>query len=354
MYTGGFCTFPVMNVTIDEFLKLRKDHAIVDVRSQGEFQQGHIRQAYNIPLLNNEERIAVGTDYKQKGKLEAIKTGFRLVGPRIIDIVEEVLKVATNHEMLVHCWRGGMRSANFSKFVAMVGVMTHILDGGYKAYRQKAIESFALPFQFTIIGGCTGSGKTEILSALQKVGEQVIDLEKLACHRGSAFGGLMLEPQPTTEQFQNNLFEEILKLDVRKRIWIEDESIAIGHIFLPDTFWQRMGSSPVIEVDVKKENRIKRLVQEYGHADPNEFLQAMEKITKRLGGQHFKAAKEKLDAGDMPAVMDILLTYYDKTYLNGLERKKQRIVNRYEWKGDDPTILVQELVEHMSLGKQAI
>jgi tRNA 2-selenouridine synthase len=332
-------------ITIDEFLKLRHELPSVDVRSEGEYAEGHIPGVVNIPLLNNQERIAVGTDYKRKGQLEAIKTGFRLVGPRLNDIIEAALRAASGNELLVHCWRGGMRSANFCRFVEMAGIRTRALQGGYKVYRHKAIESFASPFQFMVVGGCTGSGKSEILRALQLAGEQVIDLEQLANHKGSVFGGLMMPPQPTTEQFQNELHEEILKLDLSRRVWIEDESIAIGKIFLPDQLWRTMNASPVIEVQVSREERVNRLVKEYGPADKAAFLSAMEKISKRLGGQHFKAAGEKLAVGDMPAVMDILLTYYDKAYRNGLERKKERIVSRIAWDGKTPATIIDQLAE---------
>src|SRR6185436_6608628 len=193
-------------------------------------------------------RIAVGTDYKQHGQGEAIKTGFRLVGPRLLEIILEAEKVAPNKEMIVHCWRGGMRSANFCQFVKMDGMKTHQLKGGYKSYRQVALEYFKKPFSFVVVGGCTGSGKSEIIRALARKGEQVIDLEKLANHKGSVFGGLMQTPQPTTEQFQNNLFEEILEMDPNKRIWIEDESIAVGKIFLPNDLWQSMKTSKVVEM----------------------------------------------------------------------------------------------------------
>ncbi len=322
-----------MIVSIDDFFNLRANLPVVDVRSEGEFGMGHIKSAINIPLLNNAERAAVGTDYKQKGQQEAIKTGFRLVGPRLLDIIEATEKRAEKKEIIVHCWRGGMRSSNFCQFVGMAGIKTHQVKGGYKAYRLAALESFKKPFQFVIIGGCTGSGKSEILRALSKQGEQVIDLEKLANHKGSAFGGLMQPPQPTTEQFQNDLFEEILKLDVHKQIWIEDESIAVGKIFLPNQLWQTMCASPVVEVELDKPARIERLVNEYGRSDQEEFLKAMERITKRLGGQHFKAAKEKLLQRDMAATIDILLTYYDKAYRNGLEKKKSRIKTTMQWIG---------------------
>ncbi len=331
-----------MQIELTEFLQLRHQLPVVDVRSEGEFQEGHIRSALNIPLLNNEERIAVGTDYKQKGQAEAIKTGFRLVGPRLHDIIINAQQIS--NEIIVHCWRGGMRSSNFCQFVGMAGVKTHQLKGGYKVYRQYAVESFAKPFQFLVVGGSTGSGKSEILRSLSRKGEQIIDLEGLANHKGSAFGGLMMPAQPTTEQFQNELFEEISKLDINKRIWIEDESIAIGKIFLPQKLWDTMRTSSVVEVKVDKPVRVQRLVKEYGKANKDEFLQAMINITNKLGGQHFNTAKEKLLADDMFATIDILLTYYDKAYLRGLEKKKQRIKFESSWDGISSDSFAQELI----------
>lgn len=333
-----------MIITIDDFLKLRESVPVVDVRSEGEFEAGHIKGAVNIPLLNNTERVAVGTDYKQKGQHEAILTGFRLVGPRLMEMIIEAEKVAVKRELIVHCWRGGMRSSNFCQFVSMDGIKTHQLKGGYKAYRNAAYEMFKKPFQFVVMGGCTGSGKSEMLRALARHGEQVIDLEKLANHRGSAFGGLMQPPQPTTEQFQNDLFEEILRLDVNKRIWIEDESVYVGKVFLPSDFWHTINESPVVELELEKSARIERLVKEYGKADQMEFLNAMEKITKRLGGQHFKAAKEKLLAGDMASTIDILLTYYDKAYRNGLEKKKDRIKAAIRWDGKNVDAVINNAI----------
>lgn len=337
-----------MTISLEDFFVLRSQLPVVDVRSEGEYAQGHIRDAVNIPLLNNQERVVVGTTYKQQGQLEAIKAGFNLVGPRLGEIIEETLRVVRyrgSNDTLVHCWRGGMRSANFCRFVEMVGIKTRTLEGGYKSYRQRAVESFSLPFRFNVIGGCTGSGKSEILRALAAEGEQVIDLELLASHKGSVFGGLLMPSQPTTEQFQNELFETILKLNLSKRIWIEDESVAIGQIFLPEPLWRTMGVSPLVEIEASREVRLQRLVREYGSADKDAFLHAMERIIKKLGGQHFKAAVEKLQKGDMHSVIEILLTYYDKAYLNGLERKKSRIERSITWDGADTPSVVEELLK---------
>lgn len=338
-----------MVIDLKDFLELRKNLPVVDVRSEGEYAEGHILGVHNVPILNNSERVQVGTDYKQKGQLEAIKTGFRLVGPRIIDLVNAAEEIANNRELIVHCWRGGMRSGNFCHFVEMAKMRTHQLRGGYKAYRNEALNSFSQPFKFVVIGGSTGSGKTEILNALKAIGEQVIDLEGLANHKGSVFGGLMMPPQPTTEQFQNNLFEHILTLDLSKRVWIEDESIAVGKIFLPEPIWRQMSTSPIVEILVDKTLRINRLVNEYGHADKAAFLSKMEQITKKLGGQHFLAAKEKLFANNMHETIEILLNYYDKAYATGLSKKQERIILRAPWNGTDADKLARLLVDEVSM-----
>jgi tRNA 2-selenouridine synthase len=333
-------------IDIKDFLSLRANLPVVDVRSEGEYSAGHIRSSINIPLLNNLERIAVGTDYKQKGQQEAIKTGFRLVGPRLADMMEETQKIG--NELLVYCWRGGMRSANFCQFANMSRIKTNSLKGGYKAYRQLALDVFSQSYQLVVISGYTGSGKSEILRALASIGEQVIDLEMLANHKGSAFGGLMMPPQPSTEQFQNDLFEEVLKLDATKRIWIEDESLAVGKIFLPRDLWKQLTDAPVVELGVSKEVRIERLVSDYGGAGQDEFLEAMTRIRKKLGGQNYNEAKEKYLNGDLRSTIDLLLTYYDKAYNFALEKKKDRIKLHTSWNGKDVNTFARHLVAEVN------
>ena len=332
-------------ISIDDFFRLRQDFPVADVRSESEFKEGHIRGAQNIPLLRDEERVAVGTDYKQKGPSEAIRTGFRVVGPRLEQMMDEAAAYSAGRELLVYCWRGGMRSKNFCSFVSMAGVKAHRLEGGYKTYREKVFESFSQPLPLVVISGKTGSGKSEILRALASAGEQVIDLEDLASHKGSAFGGLLQEAQPTNEQFLNNLFEVIRPLDLTRPIWVEDESIAIGKIFIPKTFFDQKKSAPVVQIEVDKSIRVNRLVNEYGPADRSEFLQAMERITKKLGGQHFNAAKEYLLKGDMHSTIDLLLTYYDKAYAHSLEKKSSSIRASFAWDGKDPARLISQLTD---------
>ncbi|MEJ7643005.1 MAG: tRNA 2-selenouridine(34) synthase MnmH [Chryseolinea sp.] len=331
-----------MHIDINQFLTLRHDLPVVDVRSEGEYEHGHVPGARNIPILNNEERHQVGIDYKEKGQQEAIKTGFKMVGPRLSQIIEEAQPLGT--EFIVHCWRGGMRSANFCQFVQMANQKTHQVVGGYKAYRHIVLDSFEQPLNLTVLGGCTGSGKTDVLHALATKGEQIIDLESLAHHKGSVFGGLMMPPQPSTEQFQNDLFEALLKLDRSRRIWIEDESLRIGKICLPESFWRQMNKSPIIEIVVNKEERIKRLVREYGHTDSDAFLEAMTKITRKLGGQHFNTAKERMLQGDMASAIEILLGYYDKAYRIGLDNKASRVKFKASWDGENENPLCKELL----------
>jgi len=335
-----------MTLALPDFLRLRKELPVIDVRSEGEFASGHIPGVSNIPLLNNEERVEVGTTYKQQGQQAAIHAGFRLVGPRLEEMVAQAERTSVGKEVIVHCWRGGMRSANFAQFIGMAGIRSHVLAGGYKSYRQSALEMFQSPLQMISLTGCTGSGKSDVLREIARRGEQVLDLESMACHKGSAFGHLLQPPQPTTEQFQNFLFEKLLTFDLGRRIWVEDESIAIGKIFLPPDFWKQLNTSPLVRMDVSRDVRVSRLVNEYGSADKEEFLEVMSRISKKLGGQHFKDAKERLLAGDMPGVMEILLTYYDKAYIKSMENRRSQHRVALSWDGKNLSAIADELIKN--------
>ena len=195
------------------FLKDSTNIKIVDVRSPGEFQEGHIPQAVNIPIFNDQERSEVGILYKNIGRVEAIQKGLSFVGPRMEKLAKQALQYAVNQSIKVTCWRGGMRSEKMAWLFELVGLKVYVLEGGYKAYRNYILDTFRNIPQLVVIHGPTGSGKTDILKSLKEKGEQVIDLEEIACHRGSAFGAIGMGSQPTTQQFQNRLFEEFEKFD---------------------------------------------------------------------------------------------------------------------------------------------
>lgn len=329
-------------LSVHDFLLQRKSLPVLDVRSEGEFAKGHVPGAINIPILNDAERKIVGTLYKQQGPKAAIKEGVKLVGPRLHEIIEQAEQAAAGQEVLVHCWRGGMRSNNFCWLVSRLGIQAQPLQGGYKAYRAEVLKSFEQAFKFLVVSGSTGSGKTEILQTLKKQGEQIICLETLANHKGSVFGGLGLTHQPTTEQFENNLYEEIVKLDLKKRIWIEDESIAIGKIFLPQPLWKQLRNSRIVKVNVPVDIRVKRLVADYGEVSTTDLLEATQKITTKLGGQHFKAAKESLLQNDLSTTASILLNYYDKAYDKAIAKRQDQVLAQLDFDWQDPEAFVKD------------
>ncbi|QHT70401.1 tRNA 2-selenouridine(34) synthase MnmH [Rhodocytophaga rosea] len=309
------------SLVVNDFLEKAQALPVIDVRSPGEFAHGHIPGAYNIPLFDNEERAKVGTKYKQVSKEAAILLGLDIVGPKMSGFVKSAKKLAPAGEALVHCWRGGMRSGSFAWLLGTTGFKVDTLQKGYKAYRQEVLHLFEQPFPFIVLGGKTGSGKTELLQELARAGEQVIDLEGLAHHKGSSFGAIGELPQPTTEQFENNLHAALHKLDLRRRIWVEDESITIGTVRLPAAIYNRIRQAPVIFIDVPKLIRIERLVQDYTGFDHHLLEQALERIKKRMGGLHFNLAMEALHARDYATVADLSLAYYDKAYLFGLDKR---------------------------------
>ena len=305
-----------------DFLNSSKINPVIDVRSPSEFDQGHIPGAINIPLFSDEERKIIGTLYKKRGKQVAIVEGLDIIGPKMSTMVRLASKLKAKDQLLVYCWRGGMRSESFTWLMNTAELPAKRLDGGYKSYRNYALKYLTNKANLVLLTGATGSGKTEILAQLKNLGEQVIDLENLASHKGSVFGGFGQLDQPTTEQFQNNLFEEFHSLDLSKRIWIEDESVAIGGVQIPKEFWDQMSNSPFIKIEINKTVRIKRLVHEYGLYPASEIENKILKISKRLGGLDTKIAIEQLYKGNLSKTAELLLRYYDKAYQNCVDRKE--------------------------------
>lgn len=307
-------------LSAEEFIIRAGNIPVLDVRSPGEYVQGHIPGALSLPLFNDQERAKVGTLYKQQGKTISVQKGLEIVGPKLKDFTKFALKL-DSPEILVHCWRGGMRSSSMAWLLETVGLNVFLLEGGYKAYRRMVLNNFETPLKIILLGGYTGSGKTELLQGLKNEGEQILDLEGLANHKGSAFGSLGQQDQPTTEQFENMLSKEISSLDVNKRVWVEDESHNVGKVFLNQPFWEGMRSSPLIRVDTPYEIRLERLMRDYACFDTEGLATSIKKIEKRLGFDKCKKALEACNSGDRDTSARICLDYYDAAYGSQLDTR---------------------------------
>lgn len=305
----------VRTLTTDDFLNSAQQGVIIDVRTPAEFELGHIVGAVNIPLFTNEERAVVGTIYKRTGHDQAVEKGLEFVGMRLADLVRQAKQVSAGRPLFLYCWRGGMRSASVAWLFSTAGLEVTLLKGGYKAYRgsfEQILES--APFNMILVSGATGCGKTELLHRIEEYGEQVLDLEGIANHKGSVFGGFGQEPQPTTEHFINLLHTRIRQCDLSKPIWCESESMLIGHVFLPQGLYNRMRQGIIVEVTMDIEQRLDRLVIEYGSFSTEMLIHSFTKIQKRLGNDKTQHAIAALNQGDVRAAARIALGYYDKAY----------------------------------------
>lgn len=311
-------------INVVKFLELAESIPVIDVRSPLEFNTGNIPGAFNIPLFDDKEREAVGTIYKKKGRIPAILEGLKYTGPTMSSKLEQALKIAKNGKLLVHCWRGGMRSEAMAWLFSLGDIDTEVLDGGYKSYRHHILESLSEKRKMIILGGMTGSSKTHILKYLKGCGQQVIDLEGLANHKGSAFGSLGQPPQPSTGQFANILFNEWKKINRNLPLWIEDESRNIGSIFMPERFYLNMQETPAIILMMDVKTRLPRLLKEYSTYPAETLKASILKISKRLGGDNTKAAINAVEKGDFAKAIEITLYYYDKAYMFGLKKKSNK------------------------------
>lgn len=226
----------------------------------------------------------------------------------------------------------------------LVGLEVTILEGGYKAFRNQLIYDFEHLEHLIVLHGATGSGKTEILQELAIVGEQVIDLEKRANHKGSAFGALGMGEQPNTAQFQNLLYADLLNFDTAKRIWLESESLSIGKVYLPQSLWDSMNRSKVIELNLDKNLRAKRIVKEYGGIDKKDLANSIRKIQTRFGGNRVKEALELLEDNKLEDVTLLLLDYYDKSYAFSKKKYKTKEAAIYDAESDHPKTIASDLV----------
>jgi tRNA 2-selenouridine synthase len=319
----------------ERFLLLSENISVCDVRSPSEYNAGHIPGSVNIPIFSDRERESVGIRYKNEGRIAAIKEGLDLAGPRMSMKLIRALEIASDNQLLVHCWRGGMRSETMAWLFSLAGMDVHILDGGYKSYRHYILDKLSEKKKIIILGGLTGSSKTQIIDHLKSLDQQVVDLEGLANHKGSAFGALGQLPQPSTEQFANILYDKWKKINPDIPVWLEDESKNIGTVFLPDTFYENMQKAPAIILMMDAKTRLPRLIREYSGFPKEELIASVLKISRRLGGDNTKEAISAIEAEDFQKAIEITLTYYDKTYLFGLNRKSSDNIIYVKTETDD-------------------
>ncbi|WP_300707443.1 tRNA 2-selenouridine(34) synthase MnmH [uncultured Desulfovibrio sp.] len=379
--------------SIETFLRLRDAGLpLLDVRSPSEYRTAHMAGAHNLPLFSDEERAQVGTVYARQGQEAAALLALRLVGGRLADMAETarvlcppmplpadaLLTLTTDRpdaaasspspasgigsalpdggpprrHVLLHCWRGGLRSRSMAWLLEACGFAVHLLRGGYRAFRAHVRQELARPRPVLVLGGFTGCGKTDMLHALADMGQQVVDLEGLARHRGSAFGAVTLSgEQPGNETFENQLFEQWRNLDPQRPVWLEDESRRIGHVTLCEEFFRHIDRSPLVVVDLPLPLRLRRLVRIYGSADGaapspevvDALCAALEKLRRRLGSADCTRCCELVRAGRLDEAAARVLHYYDKCYRHQQERRGGPLLTTLSCAEDDPPATARRL-----------
>ncbi len=294
---------------------------VLDVRSPAEYLQGHLPGAISFPLFSNEERAQVGTCYKQRGREAAVELGLTLVGPKLASFVQQAKAFTRDRTLRIYCWRGGMRSSSMAWLLETAGFEVALLEQGYKGFRRWVRQVLAEQKPVITLGGMTGTGKTAVLYALADAGEQILNLEKLANHRGSSYGALGLPPQPSTEQFENFIAMAWSQLSPERPVWVEAESRMVGTCRVPNELFDQMLTAPILQIQRSRTERIEWLLQEYGRADREQLIQATERLHKRLGGDRTKAAVTYIQQGNLAPAIALVLDYYDKTYQHDLQRR---------------------------------
>ena len=320
----------VEKLPITTFIELYQHYPIIDVRSEQEYEHAHIPGAVSLPLFSNEERKVVGTIYKQQSREAAIKKGLEFFGPKmkhIIDFVEKLLKEKNidSKVLVIHCWRGGMRSAAIAWLLDLYGFKIYTIIGGYQAYRNWVLDQFKIDWKFNILGGYTGSGKTIILQEFEELKIPYIDLEGIAGHKGSAFGRIGLPPQQSCEMFENKLAKELQKNSIlfpNQKIWLEDESQRIGAVSIPHVLWLTIRNQNVFFIKIPFEQRLEYIVETYGKLNIEELKEAVLRIKKKLGGLETKISIEHLEKENIKEAFRILLHYYDKLYQKALDQRE--------------------------------
>lgn len=316
----------VTAIDVAEFLYNSKNELIIDVRAPIEFQKGHLPNAVNIPLFEDIERAEIGTLYKQQGKDIAVNRGLEIVSPKMTLFVNQVKALSKNKKAFVYCFRGGMRSNSFAWLMNTSGLDTCIMQGGYKAFRNYVLEYFDKDRKLILLGGKTGSGKTDILKKLNVLSFQTIDLEGLAHHKGSAFGAINEQSQNPQQVFEHDLYHGLSLLDETRSVILEDESQTIGFNKLPHGLWLQMKQATIIKLEIPFELRVQKLVEDYTTVNIEALKSCVVKISQQLGTLNTKLCLQYLDDRNLPDVARLSLLYYDRAYEFSYKNKKQPII----------------------------
>jgi tRNA 2-selenouridine synthase len=318
--------YPAVLSFNDVLPQLDEFDTIIDARSESEFALDHIPGAINCPVLNDEERILVGTTYKQVGSFEAKKIGAPLVARNIARHLDTLFAdKPRDWKPLVYCWRGGNRSGSMAHILAKVGWPVIQLDGGYKAFRGYVNGALAHPpaLSYRVVCGTTGSGKSRLLETLDAIGAQVLDLERLAAHRGSVLGNLPDEPQPSQKMFETRIWDQLRRFDPARPVFVESESKKVGNVRVPDAVMEGMRAAPCIALTLSRPNRVRLLMEDYQHfcADPAALNGQLDHLVQLHGRAKIDAWHEMANTGRMPALVDeLLVEHYDPAYLRSIDR----------------------------------
>ena len=301
--------------------------AVLDARSEGEYAEDHLPGADNWPSLNNEERIQVGTLYKQVSPFEAQKIGAALVAQNISrHILAHVMDKPKKWQALVYCWRGGKRSNSLALILGQIGFKVHLIEGGYKAFRSAVVTDIPLQaqrLQFKVLCGPTGSGKTRLLQALAEQGAQVLDLEALASHRSSVLGAIPGQPQPSQKAFETSLWQSLRVLRSGQPVYVEAESKKVGNLTVPDALIQAMRQSPCIRLDLPVSGRVQLLMEDYAYFtnDPAFFCERLERLIDLRGRAVVQAWQAQIHSGQIAQVVaELLSVHYDPGYASSTRR----------------------------------
>ncbi|MGK5040919.1 tRNA 2-selenouridine(34) synthase MnmH [Janthinobacterium sp. GB1R12] len=324
--------YPAVLPFRDILPRLHEFDAIIDVRSPSEFAEDHLPGAINLPVLDDEQRVRVGILYKQTSAFEAKKLGAALVAKNIARHIEDGF-LAHPHEWkpLVYCWRGGNRSGAMAHILARIGWPVTQLDGGYKDYRRHVNAELAtLPERFDFINvlcGPTGSGKSRLLQVLDKQGAQVIDLERLAAHRGSVLGGLPEAEQPSQKAFESALWQQLRQFDPALPVFIESESKKVGRVRVPDALMDKMRAAACTDVRLATDQRVQLLMQDYEHfvGDPARLNVQLALLTQLHGKEKIAHWQQLATAGQMAELVEeLLVQHYDPVYRQSIARNFSR------------------------------